>query len=285
MMTTTILSKPARLLLSLICIAVLLPCIAQAQVAGKLTKISGRVDILRAGAAAAVPVKVNEEVSIGDIVRTKSDGTAEITFIDNSVMTLGPSSRLGIEEYLFKSEDNKRVASVKLHRGKAGFTVPKPVYAAEGSKFEMKTRTAVAGVRGTDGLLFTGPIERVYVRAGIVAFWTPLGLVIVPAGNVGEVFFGNPPQVRPYSGNEYRRQDVGVTSPKPPLMGGAPAPPPPPQLTESQLAIITAPPIIITPPLTPPLTVTESTGTATQPKTTPVNVNVNFPNTVNINVR
>lgn len=313
-MTTTIITKPARLLISIFFIAALLPSIALAQVAGKLTKVSGTVDILRAGTTAATPVKVNEEVSIGDIVRTKSDGSAEITFIDNSVMTLGPRSRLGIEEYLYKSEENKRVASLKLHRGKMGFSIPKPVYAAEGSKFEMHTRTAVAGVRGTGGLLFTGLIERVYVDKGIVEFRNPLGSVTVTAGNVGEVQYGRAPTVRPYSGTEFQKQQEGISA-KPAekeAAGGkavttetaaAPAaesaasaaaataaPPAPAQTTASQVAVTATAPQPAVTQLTQPLPVTEGTGTVVTPKGTPVTINPSFPSpssgsTVNINVK
>lgn len=306
-MTVTIPSKLARLLFPIICIAVMLPAMALAQVAGKLTKVSGKVDILRAGTTAAAPVNVNDEVSIGDIVRTKSDGTAEITFIDNSIMTVGPRSRLGVEEYLYKSDENKRVASLKLLRGKAAFSVPKPVYAAAGSKFEMQTKTAVAGVRGTQGLLLTGAIERVYVKEGVVEFRNPLGAVTVTAGNVGEVLYGRAPQVRPYSGNEFKKQDEGVKAAKPAEKQAAAgkttatteaapaaesvssASSTTAQATGSQLSVATTSQAVVTPPITPPLTVTEATGTIAQPKTTPANINVNFPgtttSTVNINVR
>ena len=292
-MTTIIRSKLAKLLFAIIFIAVMLPSIALAQVAGKLTKVSGRVDILRAGTTAATAAVLNEDVSIGDIVRTKSDGSAEITFIDNSVMTLGPRSRLGIEEYLFNGEENKRVASLKLLRGRAGFTVPKPVFAAAGSKFEMQTKTAVSGVRGTKGLLLTGAIERVYVEEGVVEFRNPLGMVTVTAGNVGEVFYGGVPLVRPFSGSEFKKQQENLTPGKPSGKQGAEGkaevtgeatPLAPVQATGNQLTA--TPQQVITPTIIPPLTVIEATGTITQPKstTTPVTINPNFPGTT-INVR
>lgn len=313
MMTAIIPSRLVKLLISTVCIAVLLPSLALAAVAGRLTKVSGRVDILHAGTAAAVEAKLNDELSIGDIVRTKSDGTAEITFIDNSVMSLGPRSRLGIEEYLYKSEENRRVASLKLNRGKAAFTIPKPVYAAEGSKFEMHTRTAVAGVRGTEGLLFTGPVERVYVSKGIVEFANPLGSVIVTTGNVGEVFYGRAPQVRPYSGTEFNKQKEGVKAAKPSekqaaagktgvttetteAVESAPAATPA-QATASQIAVSAATQTLTSQTLTtPPITAADATGKSTVPSTSTVNINPVFPgtttgttsgtgSTVNINVR
>ncbi len=199
------------------------------QIAGKITKVEGRVDILRAGAAAAVPVKMGDTVNVGDILRTKSDGKAEITFIDNTAMTVGPKSRLGIDEYFYKADEEKRSASLKIYRGRTGFQIPKPVYPAEGSKFEMKTKTAVAGVRGTEGIIHTDGVERVYVKEGVIEFKNPLGSVIVSKGEVGEVFAGRAPVERPYSEREYQQQEKQVT-PAPPGRAEAPteAPPPPP---------------------------------------------------------
>jgi hypothetical protein len=201
---------------------------AEAQLAGKITKVEGRVDILRAGAAVAVPVKMGDAVNVGDILRTKSDGKAEITFIDNTAMTVGPRSRLGIDEYLYKPDEQQRSASLKIYRGRTGFQIPKPVYSAEGSKFEMKTKTAVAGVRGTEGIIHTDGVERVYVKEGVIEFKNPLGSVIVSKGEVGEVFAGRAPVERPYSEREYQQQEKQVT-PAPPGRAEAPeAPSPPP---------------------------------------------------------
>ncbi len=198
------------LFIALLAFLVIFPAMAFSQVAGKITKVAGNVDILRTGATAVIPAKVNDSLSIGDILRTKSDGSAEITFIDNSVMAVGPKSRLGIEEYLYKPDENKRVVSVKLQRGRTSFNVPRPVYAAEGSKFEMKTRTAIAGVRGTQGILFSGTVERVYIKEGAVEFSNPLGKVTVTAGRVGEAVYGQPPTQRPYSEKEFKKQEEGV---------------------------------------------------------------------------
>jgi len=273
-----------------------------AQVAGKITKIDGRVDILRAGAAAVVVAKLGDSVYIGDILRTKSDGRAEITFIDKSVMTLGPKSRLGIDEYLFKPEDDRRAASLKLYRGKSGFKVPKPVYAAEGSKFEMKTRTAVAGVRGTDGILFSDGIEKCYVSTGLVEFRNPLGSVMVTPGKVGEIMYGRAPVVRSYSEKEFKRHEEGVKPTKAPEKKpeGERAAPTTTVTAEptsvTQIEVVTPTTTITTStqtvlqtttttttPTIQPLTVTEATGqTVTN---TDVTVNANFPySNVNINI-
>ena len=122
---------------------------AQADVAGRLTQVEGRVDILRGGKLPAIPVKVEDGVQTGDVIRTKSQSKAQITFIDNSTMTISPESRVGIETYMFDSAQNKRNAVVQLFQGLAHVVVSKIFKAAE-PDFVVKTQTAIMGVRGTD---------------------------------------------------------------------------------------------------------------------------------------
>ena len=74
---------------------------------------------------------------------------AQITFIDNSTLTISPESRVGIEAYMFDSSQNKRNAVVQLFQGLAHVAVSKIFKAAE-PDFVVKTQTAIMGVRGTD---------------------------------------------------------------------------------------------------------------------------------------
>ena len=122
---------------------------AQADVVGRLTQVEGRVDILRGGKLPAIPVKLNDGVQVGDVIRTKSMSKAQITFIDNSTLTISPESRVGIEAYMFDSAKNKRNAVVQLFQGLAHVAVSKIFKAAE-PDFVVKTQTAIMGVRGTD---------------------------------------------------------------------------------------------------------------------------------------
>ena len=122
---------------------------AQADVVGRLTQVEGRVDILRGGQLPAIPVKVDDGVQTGDVLRTKSLSKAQITFIDNSTLTIAPESRVGIEAYMFDSAQKKRNAVVQLFQGLAHVVVNKIFKAAE-PDFVVKTQTAIMGVRGTD---------------------------------------------------------------------------------------------------------------------------------------
>ena len=85
---------------------------AQADVVGRLTQVEGRVDLLKGGQLPATPVKVDDEVRPGDVLRTKSLSKAQITFIDNSTLTVAPESRVGIEAYMYDPAQQKRNAVI-----------------------------------------------------------------------------------------------------------------------------------------------------------------------------
>jgi hypothetical protein len=132
---------------------------ALAEAVGKFTAIEGRVDVLRPGEKRASPVALGEAVSEGDIVRTKSDSFAEITFSDDTVLKLTQSTRVEIKEYLL-SGNKRHSGALKLLRGKVRATVSKglgrviPVIYSGPSTFKIETPTAVAGVKGTDFFVF-----------------------------------------------------------------------------------------------------------------------------------
>ena len=122
---------------------------AQADVVGRLTQVEGRVDIMRGGQLPATPAKVDDGVQPGDVLRTKSLSKAQITFIDNSTMTIAPESRMAIEAYMFDPAQNKRNAVIELFRGLAHVVVNK-VYQSAEPDFVVKTQTAIMGIRGTE---------------------------------------------------------------------------------------------------------------------------------------
>jgi len=136
----------------------LLPLSAWAAPVGTFTKIEGRVDILRTRGGEAAVVRVGDPVNMGDAIRTKQNSKAEIQFKDDSVIQLAPETRITIDEYSFRGEVRER-GMIGLFRGKLRAIVSKlrasVVPASMGaSNFNIKTPTAIAGVRGTDLIVF-----------------------------------------------------------------------------------------------------------------------------------
>jgi hypothetical protein len=169
--------------------------VAGAEVVGRLTQLEGRVDLLKGGKLPAVALKLNDTVEPGDVVRTKSRSKAQITFIDNSLLTLSQNARMAIEEFKFDPGQGKRQALLNIFQGLALAVVNK-ILKAEEPDFVIKTQTAIMGVRGTEfgilnepnsstilnfkGRLQVGSISpkvsRLFLKASKVAFdWMPTG--------------------------------------------------------------------------------------------------------------
>lgn len=123
--------------------------VAGAGVVGRLTQMEGRVDLLKGGNLPAIPVKVGDTVEPGDVIRTKSLSKAQITFIDDSTLTLSPEARLAIEDFKFEPSQGKRRAVLEVFQGLA-LTVVNKILKAEEPDFVVKTQTAIVGVRGTE---------------------------------------------------------------------------------------------------------------------------------------
>jgi hypothetical protein len=122
---------------------------AGAAAAGRLSLVQGQVDLLKNGKLPAVAVKVGDAVGPGDVIRTKSRSRAQITFIDNSTLTISPKSRIAVKEFVYDAAQRKRSAVLELFRGFALAVVNKITKVKE-PDFVIKTHTAIVGVRGTE---------------------------------------------------------------------------------------------------------------------------------------
>jgi hypothetical protein len=147
----------------LLVLGLALPPGAVAAAVGRFTQVEGRVDLLKGGKLPAVPVKSEDPVELGDIVRTKSLSKAQLTFLDNSVVTISPESRLAIEEYLFDPAKGKRNAVLQLFQGLAYLVVTK-LQQVQAQDFVVKTHTAIMGIRGTEVGIRLGPNSSTFLN-------------------------------------------------------------------------------------------------------------------------
>ncbi len=160
-----------KLLHRLVCLMamsllVTVPALA-AQEIGSVSEVIGGVDILRGGKLPAEPAKVGVKVAQGDVIRTKSGGKVQLSFKDDSALTIAPDSRVALNEYVYEPETNKREASIKIFQGLV-HTVVNKVLKKDTPDFIVETETAVIGVRGTDYFTLVGPaVSDIYNNSGI----------------------------------------------------------------------------------------------------------------------
>ena len=180
---------------------------------GTFTRVEGRVEVIR-GSRAAQPVTTGAPVFVGDLVRTKSGASAEISFEDGGVLRLAQRSRIDIEQYL-----SGRQGEIGLVRGKVDASIPPNPDLSPGAKrFEIHTPNAVAGVRGTRfTVILQGNVTAIVVREGTVYTYNPRfpgQVVSVPAGQTNTVVADSPPtQPRPATDTELQGIDSGSNPP------------------------------------------------------------------------
>jgi hypothetical protein len=177
------------------------PAGASAEAVGRLTQVEGRVDLLKGGKLPATVVKVGDGVEQGDVLRTKSLSKAQITFKDNSIVTISPESRIAIEEYMVDADKGKRSALIQLFQGMILTAVSK-IYQTEKPDFVVKTHTAIMGIRGTEvGIRLAANSSTFLNFQGLTrvssAFPEIPGMVELKAMEATEVTRGLPPTL-PY---------------------------------------------------------------------------------------
>lgn len=120
---------------------------ASAQSVGSVVSVTGQVEIGRGGesiqAIVGTPIQENDEV------RTGQPGRARIVLRDDSVITLADNSQLTIDRQVFDQEQGEAETWLGLLQGKIN-SVVSDHYRNPGTGFEVRTRNATAGVRGTE---------------------------------------------------------------------------------------------------------------------------------------
>ncbi len=110
-----------------------------------LSKLKGNVKVFKPGKTQGVKGKTGMPLLAGDrVVTIGKDSSADITFPNGDIVRIMPDSNLEIKESDFKKKTSR--IRLKLFAGKIFNIVRKYT---KGSKYEVETRNAVAGVRGT----------------------------------------------------------------------------------------------------------------------------------------
>jgi hypothetical protein len=120
---------------------------------GQVKTAKGGVSVLHQGQT--LPLKVGDHVFQSDTIATAKGGSVGITFTDNSMMSLGPNSKLALKQYRFDATTHVGVFDSVLSQGtlaaKSGQIVKQTPEA-----MHITTPTALLGVRGTEFVVNAG---------------------------------------------------------------------------------------------------------------------------------
>ena len=115
--------------------------------AGLIKVSKGEVYVERAGAK--MPAAVGTAVRPSDVIVTGRDGSAGITFTDNSLVSVGPNTVFAIDKYRFDTTTYAGEFEGNLKQGKLAAVSGKMVKQSPES-MKIRTPSAVMGVRGTE---------------------------------------------------------------------------------------------------------------------------------------
>ena len=130
---------------------------------GKITLLEGEAFVKRG--EETLRLNISDSISNNDFIETKTNSKVKITFIDNTIITIGKESSLKIEDYFFDS-NNKNSAKTELSVSKGAFhAITGQIGKVNPEKFKLKTKNATIGIRGTE---IYGDQNRVFCTQGAI---------------------------------------------------------------------------------------------------------------------
>ncbi|MGB9599262.1 MAG: FecR family protein [Myxococcota bacterium] len=167
---------------------------ADDNIVGVINWVEGSVKIEYPGRAAE-DAKIGNNLGINATVITSEKSKAVIKLVDGTILSIAPKTKILIES-LIKSVD-KREASILTFFGKVRAVVKKQMNSR--SKFEFKSKTAIAGVRGTHLALDVAEdgTTRVFLLSGFAGVFNrdkmDLPEIMLTEGTFSEIKEGMPP--------------------------------------------------------------------------------------------
>ncbi len=141
--------KTLLIVFSMFALLLALSGAAQTAPIGRFLHIEGQVDLLKGGKLPAVPARLTDPVEAKDVIRTKSRSRAQVLFVDDTILTLAPETKIAVADYFYDGPRGLRRVLLQVFWGLAQ-TAVKQVLRMEQPDFMMQTQTAIIGVRGTE---------------------------------------------------------------------------------------------------------------------------------------
>jgi hypothetical protein len=118
----------------------------QASPAGRIKIVTGSASIVRNNTT--VPARAGDEVFASDALQTGADGSLGITLKDDTRLSLGPSSEVRLERYVYAPDSGALGMVVNFVRGVGAYISGRIAKMAPDS-IRLETPAAIVGVRGT----------------------------------------------------------------------------------------------------------------------------------------
>ena len=128
-------------------VATTAPAFAQQPAAAGRIKVSfGSAFVVRGGTQ--VPVKAGDAIFESDVLRTGADGRLGVTLKDDTRVSLGPTSEVRVDKFVYAPAEGNLALALKVVRGVAAY-VSGRIAKLSPDAVRLETPAAIVGVRGT----------------------------------------------------------------------------------------------------------------------------------------
>ena len=118
----------------------------QPAAAGHIKVVTGSAFIVRQNTT--LPAKPGDAIYAIDTLKTDADGTLGVTLMDDTRLSLGPSSEVRLERYVFAPAEGGLGMVLNFVRGVAAYVSGRMAKLAPDA-IRLETPAAIVGVRGT----------------------------------------------------------------------------------------------------------------------------------------
>ena len=222
---------------SVLCAVLVLNPATAIAASGQFTYVAGSVFIESNGRR--VPAVRGSEVNPGDIIVAGADGMAQLSMIDQAKLSLRSNSQLRIDSYQRNPGDQDGAVLSLLRGTMRSFTGL--LTAANRDKYQMKTRVATVGIRGSGNILshdedsgqpvtINHTIEGSHLITSLMGNFAPV--ISLPNDTI-KVELGKPPEKIPTPPAMLAAANTMITKEETKQAEAPPAPPAPPPVATS----------------------------------------------------
>jgi hypothetical protein len=141
--------------LALVLMFASVPALAQeAASAGRIKAVTGAAFVMRGGTE--IPAQAGQLLYEADSLKTGPDGRIGVTLKDDTRVSLGPSSEIRLDRFVFAPAEGNLGLVLKMVRGVAAY-VSGRIAKLSPDSIRLETPAAIVGVRGTTVALSVVP--------------------------------------------------------------------------------------------------------------------------------
>jgi hypothetical protein len=123
---------------------------AGTHVAGFIKTVQGNGQIVRA--EASTPARVGDVLHVSDAVTTEEKSSIGIMLEDDTILSLGPNSRLELGDFVFEPQEENLSVAIRLMKGSFAY-MSGVIARLAPDKVRIETPDAVIAVHGTSFLV------------------------------------------------------------------------------------------------------------------------------------